>query len=177
MPSLVAPPKPEDFKTRMKRELQQAAKDAMAGKGQATPQQALLQTMQAMHAKAQELTGVEVPKFYNPAAINPLKFAEQQQKRKLLWSKAAQNKEQTLSKFQGTDVVADEKYRKLMGIKGDVQLRDLSEEEKQKQSELFQKLDQEYALARITTHTHRGMGLGVVSSMAAQSANEQFNRP
>lgn len=34
MPSLVAPPKPEDFKTRMKRELQQAAKDAMAGKGQ-----------------------------------------------------------------------------------------------------------------------------------------------
>lgn len=53
-----------------------------------------------MHAKAQELTGVEVPKFYNPAAINPLKFAEQQQKRKLLWSKAAQNKEQTLSKFQ-----------------------------------------------------------------------------
>lgn len=66
----------------------------------ATPQQALLQTMAAMHAKAQELTGVEIPKFYNPAAINPLKFAEQQQKRKLLWSKAAQNKEQSLQKFQ-----------------------------------------------------------------------------
>lgn len=29
-----APPKTEDFKARMKRELQQAAKDAMAGKGQ-----------------------------------------------------------------------------------------------------------------------------------------------
>lgn len=56
--------------------------------------------MAAMHAKAQELTGVEVPKFYNPAAINPLKFAEQQQKRKLLWSKAGQNKEHSLEKFQ-----------------------------------------------------------------------------
>lgn len=66
----------------------------------ATPQQALLQTMAAMHAKAQELTGVEIPKFYNPAAINPLKFAEQQQKRKLLWSKAGENKEQSLQKFQ-----------------------------------------------------------------------------
>ena len=68
----------------------------------ATPQQALLQTMAAMHAKAQELTGVEIPKFYNPAAINPLKFAEQQQKRKLLWSKAGQNKEQSLQKFQAS---------------------------------------------------------------------------
>lgn len=66
----------------------------------ATPQQALLQTMAAMHAKAQELTGVEVPKFYNPTAINPLKFAEQQQKRKLLWSKAGDNKEHSLQKFQ-----------------------------------------------------------------------------
>lgn len=56
--------------------------------------------MAAMHAKAQELTGVQVPKFYNPAAINPLKFAEQQQKRKLLWSKAPQNQERSLQAFQ-----------------------------------------------------------------------------
>lgn len=33
------------------------------------------------------MTGVEVPKYYNPAAVNPLKYAEQVQKRKLLWSK------------------------------------------------------------------------------------------
>jgi len=64
-----------------------------------------------------------------------------------------------------------------MGIKGEVKITDMSEEQKQKQNELFNKLDQEYAFARITTHTHRGMGLGVVSSMAAQTANEQFNRP
>lgn len=38
-------------------------------------------------SQAQELTGVPVPKYYNPAAVNPLKYAEQVQKRKLLWSK------------------------------------------------------------------------------------------
>ena len=64
-----------------------------------------------------------------------------------------------------------------MGIKGEVEVAEMSEEQKLKQNELFNKLDQEYAFARITTHTHRGMGLGVVSSMAAQSANEQFNKP
>ena len=53
----------------------------------------------------------------------------------------------------------------------------MSEEQKMKQNELFAKLDREYAFARLATHTHRGMGLGVVSSMAAASANDQFNKP
>lgn len=52
-----------------------------------TPQQALLQTMAAVHQRAQETTGVSIPKFYNPAAVNPMKYAEQVQKRKLLWGK------------------------------------------------------------------------------------------
>ena len=39
------------------------------------------------------MTGVAVPKYYNPAAVNPLKYAEQVQKRKLLWSKAKEHKE------------------------------------------------------------------------------------
>ena len=43
--------------------------------------------------QAQELTGVAVPKYYNPAAVNPLKYAEQVQKRKLLWSKSKEKKE------------------------------------------------------------------------------------
>lgn len=43
--------------------------------------------------QAQEMTGVAVPKYYNPAAVNPLKYAEQVQKRKLLWSKAKEHKE------------------------------------------------------------------------------------
>ena len=42
--------------------------------------------------QAQELTGVAVPKYYNPAAVNPLKYAEQVQKRKLLWGKKDKDK-------------------------------------------------------------------------------------
>ena len=60
----------------------------VAGSSKTTPQQALAQTMAAMHAKVQEITGVAVPKYYNPSAINPIKYAEQLKKRKLLWSKS-----------------------------------------------------------------------------------------
>lgn len=46
-----------------------------------------------IYLQAQEITGIPVPKYYNPAAVNPLKYAEQVQKRKLLWSKAKDHKE------------------------------------------------------------------------------------
>jgi len=41
------------------------------------------------------MTGVAVPSYYNAAAVNPLKYAEQLKKRKMLWSKdsADKNKE------------------------------------------------------------------------------------
>lgn len=45
--------------------------------------------------QAQILTGVTVPNYYNPAAVNPLKYAEQVQKRKLLWSKVKEPTEVT----------------------------------------------------------------------------------
>ena len=38
--------------------------------------------------KVKEMTGVEVPKYYNPAAINPLRYAEQIKKRQMLWKKS-----------------------------------------------------------------------------------------
>ena len=38
----------------------------------------------------QELTGVAIPKYYKPAAVNPLKYADQLKKRKLLWNKDKQ---------------------------------------------------------------------------------------
>ena len=47
--------------------------------------------------QAQELTGIALPKYYNPGAVNPLKYAEQIQKRKLLWSKAKEKKEVSVS--------------------------------------------------------------------------------
>ena len=50
--------------------------------------------------QAQELTGVAVPKYYNPAAVNPLKYAEQVQKRKLLWSKSKEKKESEIAQVK-----------------------------------------------------------------------------
>ena len=67
-----------------------------------SPQDAIRLQMAAMHEKAQELTGVSVPKYYNPAAVNPLKYAEQVQKRKLLWSKAKEKKETPVSSLSCT---------------------------------------------------------------------------
>jgi hypothetical protein len=37
------------------------------------------------------MTGVKVPSFYSATAINPLVYAEQEKKRKLLWSKPKEN--------------------------------------------------------------------------------------
>lgn len=61
------------------------------------------------------------------------------------------------------------KFRKLMGMKEtpsvsseavSEDIQKLSEEQRRKQQELFQRLDQEYQFARMTTHTQRGVGLG-----------------
>lgn len=145
-----------------------------AGGDKVTPQQALLQTMAAMHQKAQELTGVAVPKYYNPAAVNPLKYAEQMQKRKLLWSKVkTDNKEEGAATWGGTSFSQDQdgkvahKFRKLMGMKeGEEEEEDdrpANEEQQLKQQQLFDQLDKEYEFARMTTHTHRGIGLGFQS--------------
>lgn len=151
-------------------------------KDKVTPQQALMQTMAAMHAKAQELTGVAVPSYYNPAAVNPLKYAEQLKKRKLLWSKNKEIPEgdkevESKAQWTSTSFASDQdgkmaaKFRKLMGIKEEdkmllldnVDLSKLTEEQRQRQEELFMQLDREYAFARMTTHTHRGIGLGFQS--------------
>lgn len=152
-----------------------------------TPQMALLQTMAVMHQKAQEITGVAVPKYYNPAAVNPLKYAEQVQKRKLLWSKKGDDKEkekevQLEGQWKSSQFISDQdgktssKFRKLMGMKEGDSAEDeeipteLSEEQKRKQEELFSRLDKEYEFARMATHTHRGVGLGFSSQVQFPSA-------
>lgn len=153
----------------------------LTGGESVTPQMALIQTMAAMHKKAQELTGVEVPKYYNPAAVNPLKYAEQFQKRKLLWSKKTEEKEkndQIETQWKSAFIAEDggktaSKFRKLMGMKGEGEssevmtedIQKMSEEQNRKHAELFQRLDQEYAFARMTTHTQRGVGLGFATTV------------
>ncbi|KAL5017244.1 hypothetical protein ScPMuIL_006833 [Solemya velum] len=103
-----------------------------------TPQVALLQTMAAMHQKLptpllnsrkqqHELDGDHwcgSSQVYNPAAVNPLKYAEQVQKRKLLWSKAKEPKEEKDTQWQSAasftsdqDGKVTAKFRRLMGIR------------------------------------------------------------
>jgi arginine/serine-rich coiled-coil protein 2 len=84
---------------------------------------------------------------------------------------------QSVAQWTGSSFAADSdgkvaaKFRKLMGIKEEdkmlladnLDISKLSEEQRRRQDELFQQLDKEYAFARMTTHTHRGIGLGFQS--------------
>ncbi|GBM10403.1 Arginine/serine-rich coiled-coil protein 2 [Araneus ventricosus] len=135
--------------------------------GAMTPQMALQQTMAAMSAKAQALTGIALPKYYNPAAVNPLKYAEQVQKRKLLWQPKEKVEEQPkntvwdkLTFAQDQDGKMTAKFRKLMGIKSETTTNEAEDSVLKRQEVIFQDLDKQYEMARMTTHTQRGVGLG-----------------
>lgn len=143
--------------------------------GMMTPQMAVQQAMAAMNARAQQLTGVTLPKYYNPAAVNPLKYAEQMQKRKLLWQ-SAQKKEVTtpsMNNWEHTTFAQDQdgkmaaKFKKLMGIKTEAEEKAAAsndDDQLRKQEELFRTLDQQYETARMSTHSFRGVGLGFSSA-------------
>ncbi|GIY31173.1 hypothetical protein CDAR_6092 [Caerostris darwini] len=141
--------------------------------GAVTPQMALAKTMAVMNAKAQAITGVPLPTYYNPTAVNPIKYAEQVHKRKLLWLPKDKNKNEEQPKnsvWNNTTFAQDQdgkmtaKFRKLMGIKStDTEVPPPSESEDsviKRQEELFQDLDKQYETARMVTHTQRGLGLG-----------------
>jgi len=148
--------------------------------GLMTPQMAVQQAMAAMNARAQQLTGVTLPKYYNPAAVNPLKYAEQMQKRKLLWQSTPKKEvpAPSTNNWECTTFAQDQdgrvaaKFKKLMGIKGaeEAALPPSSEEQLRKQEELFRTLDHQYETARMSTHSYRGVGLGF-SSAAVAAAN------
>lgn len=58
-----------------------------------------------------------------------------------------------------------EKFRKLMGIKNEDGEKDKKIETgddvlSDKQATLFKNLDEQYSIARVATHTQRGVGLG-----------------
>lgn len=148
--------------------------------GMMTPQMAVQQAMAAMNAKAQQLTGVTLPKYYNPAAVNPMKYAEQMQKRKLLWQ-SSQKKEtttQSMNNWEQTTFAQDQdgkmaaKFKKLMGIKPESEEKSAlatGDDQLRKQEELFRTLDQQYETARMSTHSFRGVGLGFSSAAASAS--------
>lgn len=148
----------------------------LASGTQVTPQIAMAAQMAALQAKTLAETGIAVPSYYNPSAVNPMKFAEQEKKRKKLWQgKNPGDKSQTAELWEKLNFGNKDqnvKFRKLMGIKGDEEgeaAKPLNEEglkTLQQQEEMFRNLDVQYEMARSQTHTQRGMGLGFGSSFS-----------
>merc|ERR1712241_574729 len=132
-----------------------------------------------------------------PGAVNPLSYAEQMQKRKQLWAKPAASApaeekpveaiaEVTPSSVPpaksggsynnwestnfGNDKV-NEKFRRLMGIKGDSKPAPSSEQtsEQRSYSKIMHDLDVNYEAARQQTHRNRGMGMGFSESTQYQT--------
>ncbi|CAF1102123.1 unnamed protein product [Rotaria sordida] len=129
----------------------------------------IMYQMDEIRKLIEELTGISVPKIYNTGTVNPLQYAQQQRKRKLLWSKT--NDKTSTSKVgaaitDGQDEKTAEKFRKLLGMKTSGNTNnDLTETNaiNQQQQNTFDSLDKEYQTARITTHLRRGVGLGFLS--------------
>ncbi|KAM9394522.1 arginine/serine-rich coiled-coil protein 2 [Pholidichthys leucotaenia] len=148
----------------------------LASGTQVTPQIAMAAQMAALQAKTLAETGIAVPSYYNPSAVNPMKFAEQEKKRKMLWQgKKDGDKSQTAELWEKLNFGNKDqnvKFRKLMGIKGDDEseaskpLNDEGLKTLQKQEEMFRNLDVQYEMARSQTHTQRGVGLGFSSSFS-----------
>lgn len=121
---------------------------------------------------------VPLPSYYNPGVVNPVRYADQVQKRKLLWgNKTAESKEVStnISKWEQAKFSQDKdgkmasKFLRLMGVK-DAHKTTPADEAKpgpsssgdsiNKQEELFSTMEQQYEVARQVTHTMRGVGLG-----------------
>ncbi|KAB7504821.1 Arginine/serine-rich coiled-coil protein 2 [Armadillidium nasatum] len=86
--------------------------------------------MEAQFAEVQKNTGVTLPTYYNPAIMNPIKIAEQERKKKLLWGNKNKVEAATAeptghstgiwvnTKFSNdTDGKMAEKFKRLMGVK------------------------------------------------------------
>lgn len=151
----------------------------LASGTQVTPQIAMAAQMAALQAKTLAETGIAVPSYYNPSAVNPMKFAEQEKKRKMLWQgkKEGDNKSQTAELWEKLNFGNKDqnvKFRKLMGIKGEEEAASSAAVNEdglktlQQQEEMFRNLDVQYEMARSQTHTQRGMGLGFSSSFSSR---------
>ncbi|XP_059054758.1 arginine/serine-rich coiled-coil protein 2 isoform X2 [Achroia grisella] len=110
-----------------------------------------------------------LPSYYNPSAVNTTKILDQVQKRKLLWSNKNKSEAEEAAKWSGTRFAGDDgkqvsKFMRLMGIKEPGAVKPENPEPSadpiKKQEELFQAMQAQYEVARATTHTMRGVGLG-----------------
>lgn len=124
--------------------------------------------------------GIELPTYYNPSVVNQTRYADQIQKRKLLWQKKQPETEQPSSSgtkgkiwnvttfAQDRDGKQAEKFKRLMGIKETESSSKGSKDMLKKQEEMFSSMEQQYEVARTATHTMRGVGLGFGSYQPPQ---------
>ncbi|XP_055908004.1 arginine/serine-rich coiled-coil protein 2 isoform X2 [Eupeodes corollae] len=118
-------------------------------------------------------TPIALPTYYNPNIINPTKYAEQVQKRKLIWG--AKKAEDTSAKWghatfsEDSDGKVASKFMRLMGIKSapkpgdspaDVPAQEKKGPDVKSRQAMFSNMEQQYEVARQVTHTMRGVGLG-----------------
>lgn len=127
---------------------------------------------------------IELPAYYNPNVINVNKFAEQQQKRKLLWSAKKEETAKDAAKWgtakfaQDTDGTKASKFMRLMGIKDGKNFKNFQNISVISQfflppapkpevtaapkpsDDMFSTMEQQYEVARQVTHISRGVGLG-----------------
>lgn len=59
--------------------------EAKPSAGLVTPQMLVQRTLEQEAAHIKQAAGVELPSYYNAAAVNPQRLVDQIQKRKLLW--------------------------------------------------------------------------------------------
>ena len=177
-------------------------------------------TFEDQFKKAEEM-GVEIPKYLKPGAVNPLSYAEQVQKRKMLWKKPesaegdktkaegnitapsaatsgnCQNKAApvtaaagsganptSFNKWEATnfgDDAANEKFRRLMGIKVAAKPEEFKVDEApgKDADKIMSDLQRNYDVARQQTHRNRGIGLGFGggSEFAPQQQHSNFSQP
>lgn len=135
----------------------------------------------SVSAGTNSTTTVQLPSYYNPNVINPNKYVEQMQKRKLIWG--AKKSEDSASKWghaqfsQDQDGKVASKFMRLMGIKNSTSVESsVSPNDNEKKSTsstspsnnadvksreaMFSTMEQQYEVARQVTHTMRGVGLG-----------------
>ncbi|XP_028028482.1 arginine/serine-rich coiled-coil protein 2 isoform X2 [Bombyx mandarina] len=106
-----------------------------------------------------------------PADTQASRVLDQVQKRKLLWANKSKADTAEATKWTGTRFAQDadgkqvSKFMRLMGIKEPAAAPPPAAPSKEvdpikKQEELFQAMQAQYEVARATTHTMRGVGLG-----------------
>ncbi|CAB4055480.1 unnamed protein product [Lepeophtheirus salmonis] len=146
--------------------------------------------VEAQVAQVKQITGIELPKYYNPSAITPYAMQIKLKRENYSGQKPTSNEDkpsanesedvgttsstyipvtndnsQSSSSYNNWESTnfgnsqANEKFRRLMGIKTTSQTQNKGSEGPENQK-MFQDLDKQYEKARITTHTARGLGLG-----------------